>query len=62
MRNLIKLFEEYEEIKNLEEKAAAIQSEQNEFTSVEKSKIVKNGKIKNLSQLKESEIRVDQLN
>lgn len=62
LRNLIKLFEEYDEVKSLEEKAAAIQSEQNEFTSVEKSKIVKNGKIKNLSQLKESEIRVDQLN
>lgn len=61
LRNLIKLFEEYDEVKSLEEKAAAIQSEQNEFTSVEKSKIVKNGKIKNLSQLKESEIRVDQL-
>lgn len=61
MRNLIKLFEKYDEVKSLEEKAAAIQSEQNEFTSVEKSKIVKNGKIKNLSQLKESEIRVDQL-
>lgn len=62
LRNLIKLFEEYDEVKSLEEKAAAIQSEQNEFTSVEKSKIVKSGKIKNLSQLKESEIRVDQLN
>jgi len=61
LRNLIKLFEEYDEVKSLEEKSAAIQSEQNEFTSVEKSKIVKNGKIKNLSQLKESEIRVDQL-
>ena len=61
LRNLIKLFEKYDEVKSLEEKAAAIQSEQNEFTSVEKSKIVKNGKIKNLSQLKESEIRVDQL-
>ena len=61
LRNLIKLFEEYDEVKALEEKSAAIQSEQNEFTSVEKSKIVKNGKIKNLSQLKESEIRVDQL-
>ena len=62
LRNLIKLFEEYDEVKSLEEKAAAIQSEQNEFTSVEKSKIVKNGKIKNLSQLKESETRLDQLN
>ena len=61
LRNLIKLIEEYDEVKSLEEKSAAIQSEQNEFTSVEKSKIVKNGKIKNLSQLKESEIRVDQL-
>lgn len=61
LRNLIKLFEEYDEVKSLEEKSAAIQSEQNEFTSVEKSKIVKNGKIKNLSQLKESKIRVDQL-
>lgn len=61
LRNLIKLFEKYDEVKTLEEKSAAIQSEQNEFTSVEKSKIVKNGKIKNLSQLKESEIRVDQL-
>lgn len=61
LRNLIKLFEEYDEVKSLEEKSAAIQSEQNEFTSVEKSKIVKNGKIKNLSQLKEYEIRVDQL-
>lgn len=62
LRNLIKLFEEYDEVKSLEEKAAAIQSEQNEFTSVEKSKIVKNGKIKNLSQLKESESKLDQLN
>lgn len=62
LRNLIKLFEEYDEVKSLEEKAAAIQSEQNEFTSVEKSKIVKNGKIKNLSQLKESEARLEQLN
>lgn len=61
LRNLIKLFEEYEEIKNLEEKSDAIQSEKDEFSSVEKSKIVKDGKIKNLSQLKESEIRVDQL-
>ena len=62
LRNLIKLFEEYDEVKVLEEKLAAIQSEQNEFTSVEKSKIVKNGRIKNLSQLKESETRLDQLN
>lgn len=62
MRNLIKLFEEYEEIKNLEEKSDAIQSEKDEFSSVEKSKIVKDGKIKNLSQLKESEARLEQLN
>lgn len=62
LRNLIKLFEEYDEIKTLEEKSAAIQSEKEEFSSVEKSKIVKNGKIKSLSQLKESEIRLDQLN
>lgn len=62
LRNLIKLFEKYEEIETLEEKSAAIQSEQNEFTSVEKSKIVKNGKIKNLFQLKESESKLDQLN
>lgn len=62
LRNLIKLFEEYDEVKVLEEKSAAIQSEQNEFTSVEKSKIVKNGRIKNLSQLKESESKLDQLN
>lgn len=62
LRNLIKLFEKYEEIETLEEKSAAIQSEQNEFTSVERSKIVKNGKIKSLSQLKKSETRLDQLN
>lgn len=62
LRNLIKLFEKYEEIETLEEKSAAIQSEQNEFISVEKSKIVKNGKIKNLFQLKESESKLDQLN
>ncbi|WP_440557022.1 DUF2326 domain-containing protein [Treponema succinifaciens] len=62
LRNLIKLFEKYDEVKTLEEKSAAIQSEQNEFTSVERSKIVKNGKIKNLFQLKESESKLDQLN
>ncbi len=62
LRNLIKLFEKYEEIETLEEKSVAIQSEQNEFISVEKSKIVKNGKIKNLFQLKESESKLDQLN
>ncbi len=62
LRNLIKLFEEYEEIKNLEEKSEAIQSEKDEFLSVAKSKIVKDGKIKNLSTLKESEDKLDQLN
>ena len=62
LRNLIKLFEEYDEVKSLEEKSAVIQSEKDEFFSVAKSKIVKNGKIKNLSQLKESENQLDQLN
>lgn len=62
LRNLIKLFEKYDEIKNLEEKSAAIQLEKDEVSSVAKSKIVKDGKIKSLSQLKESETRLDQLN
>lgn len=62
LRNLIKLFEKYDEIKNLEEKSAAIQLEKDEISSVAKSKIVKDGKIKSLSQLKESETRLDQLN
>ncbi len=62
LRNLIKLFEEYEEIKNLEEKSEAIQSEKEEFSSVAKSKIVKDGKIKSLTQLKESETKLGQLN
>lgn len=62
LRNLIKLFEEYGEIKNLEEKSEAIQSEKEEFSSVSKSKIVKDGNIKSLSQLKESETKLDQLN
>ena len=61
LRNLIKLFEKYEEIKTLEEKSAAIQSEKDEFSSVSKSKIVKDGKIKNQSQLKESETKLEQL-
>ncbi len=61
LRNLIKLFEEYEEIKNLEEKSEAIQSEKEEFSSVAKSKLVKDGKIKSQSQLKESETKLEQL-
>ncbi len=62
LRNLIKLFEEYKKIKNLEEKSEAIQAEKDEFSSVAKSKIVKDGKIKSLPQLKESEAKLDQLN
>ena len=62
LRNLIKLFEEYDEIKTLEEKSVAIQSEKEEFSSVAKSKIIKDGKIKSLSQLEESETRLEQLN
>lgn len=61
LRNLIKLFEKYEELKNLEEKSEAIQSEKEEFSSVAKSKIVKDGKIKSQSQLKESETKLEQL-
>ena len=62
LRNLIKLFEKYDEVKSLEEKSAAIQLEKDEVSSVAKSKIVKDGQIKSLSQLKESEIKLDQLN
>lgn len=49
---LVKLFEKYGGIKNLDEKFAASQKEENEYKNIEKSSIVSNGKIKAKTQIK----------
>lgn len=58
---LIKLFEKYETIKNLDEKFVASQNEKKEYLNIEKSNLVLNGKIKNKTQEKKAKEKVLEL-
>lgn len=49
---LVKLFEKYEIIKNLDEKFVSSQNEEKEYNAIAKSKIVNEGKIKTKTQVK----------
>lgn len=49
---LVKLFEKYEIIKNLDEKFVLSQNEKKEYLNIENSNIVSNGKIKTKTQVK----------
>ncbi len=58
---LIKLFEQYGEIKEFEEKTSIIKAEKEEFSSIKKLKILKIEKIKNSTQLKEAKNNLKKL-
>lgn len=59
--NLLKLFEKYEIIKNLDEKFVSSQNEEKEYNAIAKSKIVNEGKIKSPAQLKDAEQKLNQI-
>lgn len=59
--NLLKLFEKYGGIKNLDEKFVSSQNEEKEYNAVAKSKIVNAGKIKSPVQLKDAEQKLNQI-
>lgn len=59
--NLLKLFEKYGGIKNLDEKFVSSQNEEKEYNAIAKSKIVNEGKIKSPAQLKDAEQKLNQI-